>query len=141
MITLFPLVRFESICTRYSRIVPPPNNYGFLRTMNVKNCKKRRADRPPSTRKLKGRLAQPGAKLDLSEHGIVCHALRAAVNAIEANDYKIELPLKIALAKAPIESQVRAAQRSGDLLYSINRRLDIERFRASERQPYRCAKV
>jgi predicted transcriptional regulator len=53
---------------------------------------------------LKGRLAQAAAKLDLSENDIVRHALRAAVNAIEANDYKIELPLEMALAKGPIES-------------------------------------
>ena len=54
-------------------------------------------------------MAQAAAKLDLSENGIVRHALRAAVNAIEANDYKIELPLEIALAKAPIGSHVRGA--------------------------------
>jgi antitoxin component of RelBE/YafQ-DinJ toxin-antitoxin module len=55
---------------------------------------------------LKGRLAQAAAKLDLSENDIVRHALRAAVNAIEANDYKIELPLEMALANAPIESRI-----------------------------------
>jgi predicted transcriptional regulator len=55
---------------------------------------------------LKGRLAEAAVKLDLSENDIVRHALRAAVNAIEANDYKIELPLEIALAKGPIESRV-----------------------------------
>jgi predicted transcriptional regulator len=59
---------------------------------------------------LKERLAQTAAKLDLSENDIVRHALRAAVNAIEANDYKIELPLEMALAKVPIESQVRGAR-------------------------------
>jgi predicted transcriptional regulator len=48
---------------------------------------------------LKGRLAQTAVKLDLSENDIVRHALRAVVNAIEANDYKIELPLEMALAK------------------------------------------
>jgi hypothetical protein len=37
----------------------------------------------------------------LSENDIVRHALRAAMNAIEANDYKIELPLE-ALAKKSI---------------------------------------
>ena len=47
-------------------------------------------------------MAQAAAKLDLSENGIVRHALRAAVIAIEANDYKIELPLEIPLAKAPL---------------------------------------
>jgi predicted transcriptional regulator len=50
-------------------------------------------------RELKGRLAQAATKLDLSENDIVRHALRAAVNAIEANDYKIELPLEMALEK------------------------------------------
>jgi hypothetical protein len=30
----------------------------------------------------------------LSENDIVRHALRAAMNAIEANDYKIELPFE-----------------------------------------------
>jgi len=39
-------------------------------------------------------LAQATAKVDLSENDIVRHALRAAVNAIEANDYKIGLPLE-----------------------------------------------
>jgi predicted transcriptional regulator len=48
---------------------------------------------------LKKRLAQAAVKLDLSENDIVRHALRAAVNAIEANDYKIELPLEMALEK------------------------------------------
>jgi predicted transcriptional regulator len=38
---------------------------------------------------LKKRLAQAATKLDLSENDIVRHALRAAVNAIEANDYKL----------------------------------------------------
>jgi hypothetical protein len=49
-------------------------------------------------------LTQAAIQLDLSENDIVRHALRAAVNAIEANDYKIELPLAMALAKGPIES-------------------------------------
>jgi len=86
-------------------------------------------------------LAQAAAKLDLSENGIVRHALRAAVNAIEANDYKIELPLEIALAKAPIESHARGAPNAAVTCFTINRRSDIERFRASKRQSYRCAKV
>ncbi len=38
-------------------------------------------------------MAQAAAKLDLSENDIVRHALRAAVNAIEANNYKIEMTL------------------------------------------------
>jgi hypothetical protein len=69
---------------------------------------------------MKGRLAQAAAKLDLSENGIVRHALRAAVNAIEANDYKIELPLEIALAKAPIESHVRGAPNAAVTCFTIS---------------------
>ena len=57
-------------------------------------------------RELKGRLAQAATKLDLSENDIVRHALRAAVNAIEAADYKIELPLEMSLPKRAIESGV-----------------------------------
>ena len=61
---------------------------------------------------LKGRLAEAAVKLDLSENDIVRHALRAAVNAIEANDYRIELPLEMALAKGPIESRVTGSGES-----------------------------
>jgi antitoxin component of RelBE/YafQ-DinJ toxin-antitoxin module len=57
-------------------------------------------------RELKRRLAQAATKLDLSENDIVRHALRAAVNAIEANNYKIELPLEMSLAKGSMESGV-----------------------------------
>jgi predicted transcriptional regulator len=39
---------------------------------------------------LKGRLAEATTKVDLSENDIVRHAVCAAVNAIEANDYKTE---------------------------------------------------
>jgi len=59
---------------------------------------------------LKGRLAQAATKLDLSENDIVRHALRAAVNAIEANDYKIELPLEMSLAKGSIGSPVTGTE-------------------------------
>jgi predicted transcriptional regulator len=59
---------------------------------------------------LKARLVQAAARLDLSENDIVRHALRAAVNAIEANDYKLELPLEMALGKRPIESRVTGAR-------------------------------
>jgi hypothetical protein len=52
-------------------------------------------------RELKGRLARASTKLDLSQNDIVRHALRAAVNAIEANDYKIELPLEMSLRAGP----------------------------------------
>jgi hypothetical protein len=57
--------------------------------------------------RLKGRLVQAAVKLDLSENDIICHALRAVVNAI---DYKIDLPLEMALAKAPIKSHLRRAR-------------------------------
>jgi hypothetical protein len=39
---------------------------------------------------LKGRLGEAATKLDLSENDIIRHAVCAAVNAIEANDYKTE---------------------------------------------------
>ena len=52
-------------------------------------------------RELKGGLAQAATKLDLSQNDIVRHALRAAVNAIEANDYKIELPIEMSLRAGP----------------------------------------
>jgi hypothetical protein len=51
-------------------------------------------------------LAQAATKLDLSENDIVRHALGAAVNAIEANDYKIELPFEMSLAKGSVHSGV-----------------------------------
>ncbi len=70
---------------------------------------------------LKGRLAQAAAKLDLSENDIVRHALRAAVNAIEANEYKIELPLEMALAKEPIESRVTGSSEP-EVKYSRGKR-------------------
>ena len=70
---------------------------------------------------LKGRLAQAATKLDLSENDIVRHALRAAVNAIEANDYKIELPLEMALAKGPIESRL-PGPREAEFKYSKGKR-------------------
>jgi predicted transcriptional regulator len=71
---------------------------------------------------LKGRLAQAAAKLDLSENDIVRHALRAAVNAIEANDYKIELPLEMALAKGPIESPPVMGSRKAKVKYPKGKR-------------------
>ena len=70
---------------------------------------------------LKGRLAQAATKLDLSENAIVRHALRAAVNAIEANDYQIELPLEMALAKEPIGSPV-TGPRKPEVKYSKGKR-------------------
>jgi hypothetical protein len=76
-------------------------NYGFQRTSDVKIAKTD-AVTVRLDPELKGRLTQAATKLDLSENNIVRHALHAAMNAIEANDYKIELPLEMALAKTPI---------------------------------------
>ncbi len=66
---------------------------------------------------LKARLTQAAANLDLSENDIVRHAVRAAVNAIEANDYKIELPLEMALKKAP---PVAIVERSRSRVTGLN---------------------
>jgi hypothetical protein len=56
---------------------------------------------------LKQRLHQSARKLDLSENGIAKHAVRAAVDFIEANNYTIELPFQMATASGPIEPRVR----------------------------------
>jgi hypothetical protein len=48
--------------------------------------------------------------------------LRAAVNAIEANDYKIELPLEMALAKGPIESPPVMGSRKAKVKYPKGKR-------------------
>jgi len=86
-----------------------PRNYGFQRTSDLKIAKTD-AVAVRLDRELKGRLAQAATKLDLSEDYIVRHALRAAVNAIEANDYKIELPLEMSLAKGSIGSPVTGTE-------------------------------
>jgi predicted transcriptional regulator len=56
---------------------------------------------------LKQRLHQSARKLDLSENNIAKQAVRAAVDFIEANNYRIELPLQMAAASGPIKSRVR----------------------------------
>jgi predicted transcriptional regulator len=56
---------------------------------------------------LKQRLHQSARKLDLSENNIAKQAVRAAVDFIEANNYRIELPLQMAAANRPIKSRVR----------------------------------
>ena len=56
---------------------------------------------------LKQRLHQSARELDLSENNIAKHAVRAAVDFIEANNYTIELPFQMALANGPIKSRVR----------------------------------
>jgi predicted transcriptional regulator len=56
---------------------------------------------------LKQRLHQSARKLDLSANGIAKHAVRAAVDFIEANNYTIELPFQMAAASGPIKPRVR----------------------------------
>jgi predicted transcriptional regulator len=60
---------------------------------------------------LKERLHESARKLDLSENNIAKHAVRAAVDFIEANDYTIELPFQMA-ANGPIKSRVRTPKKS-----------------------------
>ncbi|MEQ1862817.1 MAG: hypothetical protein ABMA13_23085 [Chthoniobacteraceae bacterium] len=48
---------------------------------------------------LKERLVTTAKNLDLSENDIARHAIRAAVAAIEANNYRVELPLSMAVKK------------------------------------------
>lgn len=48
---------------------------------------------------LKERLVTTAKNLDLSENDIARHAIRAAVAAIEANNYRVELPLAMAVKK------------------------------------------
>jgi hypothetical protein len=57
---------------------------------------------------LKERLVASAQKLDLSENDIARHAIRAAVTAIEANNYRIELPLEMQVKKGPVTSMVPA---------------------------------
>ncbi len=56
---------------------------------------------------LKQRLHHSARKLDLSENNIAKQAVRAAVDFIEANNYRIELPFQLAAANVPIKSRVR----------------------------------
>jgi predicted transcriptional regulator len=55
---------------------------------------------------LKQRLHQSARKLDLSANNIAKHAVRAAVDFIEANNYTIELPFQMAAANESIKSRV-----------------------------------
>src|ERR1044072_9815202 len=61
---------------------------------------------------LKDRLSSAAQKFLLSENDIARHAIRAAVTGIEANGYKIELPLELVLKKAPAESRVERGFRA-----------------------------
>jgi len=56
---------------------------------------------------LKQRLHQSARKLDLSENNIAKQAVRAAVDFIEGNNYRVELPFQMAAANGPIKSRVR----------------------------------
>lgn len=53
---------------------------------------------------LETRLTKCAESLDLSKNDIARHAIRAAIAAIEANGFKITLPLEMAVKKAPVES-------------------------------------
>ena len=54
---------------------------------------------------LKARLLTAAQKLDLSENDISRHAIRAAVNAIEENNFTICLPLQMQVKGGPVESK------------------------------------
>jgi predicted transcriptional regulator len=51
---------------------------------------------------LKQRLHDSARKVDLSENDIARHAVRAAVDAMEKNNYRLELPLKMAVCGGPL---------------------------------------
>jgi predicted transcriptional regulator len=53
---------------------------------------------------LSDRLNACADKLDLSKNDIARHAIRAAVDEIEKNDFRIALPLKFAVAPEPVAS-------------------------------------
>ena len=133
IVTLFTLIGFEPICSYYLRNVSQRQalffNFFFASRELTVSIPVEVDVKTPKTGavtvrldpELKGRLAQAAAELDLSENDIVRHALRAAVNAIEANDYKIELPLEMALAKKPIESRVTGSSEP-EVKYSRGKR-------------------
>lgn len=54
---------------------------------------------------LESRLNKCAEKLDLSKNDIARHAIRAGIEAIEKNGYKIQLPLEMAVA-GTVESRV-----------------------------------
>jgi predicted DNA-binding protein len=53
---------------------------------------------------LSARLDACAEKLDLSKNDVARHAIRAAVESIEANDFRISLPLQMAVAAEPVVS-------------------------------------
>jgi len=54
---------------------------------------------------LEERLRSAAEKLDLSKNDIARHAIRAAVQAIEDDGFRIELPMQMQLKKGPLESR------------------------------------
>ena len=54
------------------------------------------------------RLSAAADKLDLSKNDIARHAIRAALAAIEANGFKITLPLEMAVKDGPVQSRPSA---------------------------------
>jgi len=53
---------------------------------------------------LDAKLTKCAEQLDLSKNDIARHAIRAAVAEIEANDFKITLPLAMTVQKTPVKS-------------------------------------
>jgi hypothetical protein len=54
---------------------------------------------------LKQRLQKAARKLDLSENDIARHALRAAVDWLEGNDYRVGPPFEIVSRNGPLVSR------------------------------------
>ena len=55
-------------------------------------------------RELDTRLARAAKNLDLSKNDIARHAIRAAIAAIEANDYRVQLPLDVVVKPRTLSS-------------------------------------
>ena len=52
-------------------------------------------------KELDDQLIECANRLDLSKNDIARHAIRAAVAAIEANGYRIQMPLRMQIADSP----------------------------------------
>ena len=50
------------------------------------------------------RLARAVKNLDLSKNDIARHAIRAAVNAIEGAEYRVQLPLEMSIKNRTLKS-------------------------------------
>jgi len=87
---------------------------------------------------LKARLNKAATNLDLSENDICRHAIRAAVCEIEDNEFRIELPLRMAVEKKPLEIRVRGA-RAG-LMGTIHPSSSMPALRAAETPPLYAGK-